>query len=676
MKNKFRLHPKVIIIISFFMGIVMIASAYFELSESKKEIYRLFDREAASLIETIRLSSINTLHASDEIENLLTDRLLDNARFIRHLDSSGRLTEKDLAAYAKMNSLFRINILNAEGIRVLSNGVPTPGYFRKGESSSRRPKEINELLSGKTDQVVVGLRESRIAGEQRFAVALARANKKGAIIINLDAASLLEFRKNIGIGKIVQDIASNPGIVYIVLQDSVGIVAASKGVTKINSVIEDELLQQALTIDKPFTREFTFKGNKVYEVIQQLSYEGENIGIFRIGLAMDEIRNLETRMVRRVVILFFLLAAISIIVLSIVFTMQNLKSVSTELSKFKTFTGTVLGNMGEAVIVVDKDFIVSLFNKQAEKLFHTSSEEVLNRHLKFFAKELFEELEKLIFQGAANVIEFSTELLQSDKTKYLSVTASQSDDQGGSTTLVIKDLTEARLLEEQKKRNEKLSAMGELASGVAHEIRNPINAIGMIAQRLGREFTPTEGSAEYHDITKVLKTEVERINKIITQFLNYAKPIELQIQKINSGEFFNELSLLFSEQAKQRSIHFDVTAATEFEMKVDPELMKQTLLNLLQNAFDATPENGSVKLNYYKKDSNILIIISDDGKGISEENLSKIFNLYFTTKKEGNGLGLSIAQKIIDQHHGTIHVTSKLNHGTTFTLNIPNNEKF
>ncbi|PIS45715.1 MAG: hypothetical protein COT22_03770, partial [Ignavibacteria bacterium CG08_land_8_20_14_0_20_37_9] len=403
MKNKFRLHPKVIIIISFFMGIVMIASAYFELSESKKEIYRLFDREAASLIETIRLSSINTLHASDEIENLLTDRLLDNARFIRHLDSSGRLTEKDLAAYAKMNSLFRINILNAEGIRVLSNGVPTPGYFRKGESSSRRPKEINELLSGKTDQVVVGLRESRIAGEQRFAVALARANKKGAIIINLDAASLLEFRKNIGIGKIVQDIASNPGIVYIVLQDSVGIVAASKGVTKINSVIEDELLQQALTIDKPFTREFTFKGNKVYEVIQQLSYEGENIGIFRIGLAMDEIRNLETRMVRRVVILFFLLAAISIIVLSIVFTMQNLKSVSTELSKFKTFTGTVLGNMGEAVIVVDKDFIVSLFNKQAEKLFHTSSEEVLNRHLKFFAKDLFEALEKLIFQGAANV---------------------------------------------------------------------------------------------------------------------------------------------------------------------------------------------------------------------------------------------------------------------------------
>ncbi len=676
MKNKFRLHPKIIIIISFVIGIVMIASAYFELSESKKEIYRLLDRESASLIETIRLTSINTLHASDEIENLLTNRLLDNARFIRHLDSSGRLTEKDLSAFAKMNSLFRINILNAEGMRVLSNGVPSPGFFRKGENSSRRPREINELLSGKTDQVVIGLKESRIAGEQRFAVAVARANKKGAIIINLDAASLLEFRKNIGIGKIVQDIASNPGIVYIVLQDSDGVIAASKGVTKINSVSEDELLQQALTIDKPFTREFTFKGNKVYEVIQQLSYEGENVGIFRIGLAMDEIRNLETRMVRRVVIISFLLAAISIIVLSIVFTMQNLKSVSSELSKFKTFTGTVLENMGEAVIVFDKNFHISLFNKQAEKLFQKPSDEVLNLSLSSCSNGLFEALKLFTSQENKTASEFSTEISIDSGVKYLSITVSRNDDEGDNTTLVIKDLTEAKLLDEQKKRNEKLSAMGELASGVALEIRNPINAIGMIAQRLNREFIPIEGSAEYLDITKVLKTEVDRINKIITQFLNYAKPIDLQKKNINSADFFNEIALLFNEQAKQRGIHFQVNTENEFTIAIDPELMKQTMMNLLQNAFDGVEENGFVVLSYDKKDQNIFIKIHDDGKGISEENLSKIFNLYFTTKKEGNGLGLSIAQKIVNQHNGTINVASKLNQGTTFTITIPDYEKF
>ncbi|MDP3148235.1 MAG: ATP-binding protein [Ignavibacteria bacterium] len=675
MKNKFRLQPKIIIIISMIIGVVMIASAYFELSESKKEIYRLLDRESASLIETIRLSSINTLHASDEIENLMTERLMDNARFIRQLDNSERLTEKNLIAYSKMNSLFRINILNEKGIRVLSNMSPFGGYEGQERNFSRRPSEVNEILSGKKEEAVIGLKESRNGGGLRFAVAVSRANRKGAIIINLDAASFLEFRKKIGIGKIVQDIATNPGIEYIVLQDSDGIIAASKGISKINSLHEDTLLQHALNVDEPFMREFKYHEYQVYEVIQQLRYENEIVGVFRIGLSMDEIRNLETRMVRRVVILSFLLAAFSIIVLSIVFTAQNLKSVSTELTKFKTFTGTVLENMGEAVIVVDSDFKISLFNKQAEKLFQLSTSEVLNQPLVSCSKELFDAFEKNIINNKTTGFEFAMEISKNGNSKYLSVTVSQSDEQNGSTTLVIKDLTEARLLEEQKKRNEKLSAMGELASGVAHEIRNPINAIGMIAQRLNREFTPAEGITEYQDITRVLKTEVERINKIITQFLNYAKPIELQKKEISSKNFFTELTLLFSEQAKERNIEFNISSGSEFMMNFDPELMKQTMMNLIQNAIDATNRNGAVQLTYDKRDQNIFIKIADNGNGISKENLSKIFNLYFTTKKEGNGLGLSIAQKIVNQHNGTIHVTSKLNQGTTFTIIIPDYEK-
>lgn len=653
----------------------MIASAYFELSESKKEIYRLLDRESASLIETIRLSSINTLHASDEIENLLTQRLFDNARFIRNLDSSGNLNEHNLAAFAEMNSLFRINILNEKGVRILSNKPTLAEHFKGEGNPSRRPKEINELLSGKLDNVVIGLKESRFAGGQRFAVAVARANKKGAIIINLDAASFLAFRKNIGIGKIVQDIAGNPGIVYIVLQDSEGIIAASKGVAKINSISEDKLLQKALSIDEPFTREFTFKETKVYEVIQQLRYEGENVGVFRIGLAMDEIRNLETRMIRRVVIISFLLAAIAIIVLSIVFTMQNLKSVSTELSKFKTFAGGVLENMGEAVIVVDNNFIITLFNKQAEILFQIPSSEVLNQPLSQCSAELSKELSKNLSLGFSNTFEFSNTIQNTADTKYLSVNISKTDEESKSTTLVIKDLTEARLLEEQKKRNEKLSAMGELASGVAHEIRNPINAIGMIAQRLAREFTPTEGNVEYQDITKVLKDEVDRINKIITQFLNYAKPIELKKRAISAEGFFNDLFLLFNEVVKERQINFDIIKSKDFTMFIDPELMKQTMINLIQNAVDASLPDETVAIEYSEEHTNILIKIIDHGKGISKENLSKIFNLYFTTKKEGNGLGLSIAQKIVAQHNGTINVVSSINRGTIFTITIPNYEK-
>jgi len=671
MKNKFRLHPKTIITISLIIGVVMIVSAYFELTESKKEIYRLLDKQSASLIETIRLASLNTLHSSDEIENLLAERLLDNARFIKSLDSSGILTEQKLANYGKMNSLFRINILNDKGERVLSNGLPQLGLFRS-KRNQQRPEEITALLEGKLNEAVIGLKEGRIAGNNRFAVAVARANRKGAIIINLDAASLLAFRKKIGIGKIVQDIAENPGIVYIVLQDSGGVLTASKGITTINAIQGDALLQQALQEDKPLTREFTYRNTKVYEVIQQLKFEGETIGVFRIGLAMDEIKNLETRMIRRIIIISLLLAAISIIVLSIVFTMENLKSVSKELSKVKTFSGAVLENMGEAVIVINSDFSISLFNKQAEKLFGKEVQQVLGLHLTLCSDQLFSSYKQSVIDEKQNSFEFSTQT--GNDTKYFSVTVSHGAEENEST-LVIKDLTEQRRLEEQKKRNEKLSAMGELASGVAHEIRNPINAIGMIAHRLSREFAPNDDSAEFASITGVLKSEVERINKIITQFLSYAKPLELQKKKNVMTDFFNELYLLFKEEAEQKNITFTVQAKEKSTVVFDPELMKQVLMNLLQNAFDATPNNGTISLATEVIGNSFSINISDSGRGISEQNLSKIFNLYFTTRKDGNGLGLSIAQKIVNQHNGTIYVTSKVNEGTTFTITIPAYEK-
>lgn len=104
---------------------------------------------------------------------------------------------------------------------------------------------------------------------------------------------------------------------------------------------------------------------------------------------------------------------------------------------------------------------------------------------------------------------------------------------------------------------------------------------------------------------------------------------------------------------------------------IDAELLKQALINILQNAFDATEQNGTIKVECYKENTNAIIIISDTGKGISEINLKKIFDLYFTTKKDGNGLGLSITQKIISQHNGSIELSSKENIGTSFKIILP-----
>jgi len=193
----------------------------------------------------------------------------------------------------------------------------------------------------------------------------------------------------------------------------------------------------------------------------------------------------------------------------------------------------------------------------------------------------------------------------------------------------------------------------------------------MIAQRLNKEFTSTSNQNEYSDITNLLRTEVNRINKIITQFLSYAKPIELNPKPVNIKSLFDEVYQLFESQAKQKEISIIKLYSDSIIINIDHDLIKQTLMNIIQNAIDAVSYKGEVNLKYLKVKHDVLIEISDNGVGIPDEQQKKIFDLYFTTKKDGNGLGLSISQKIISQHNGSIGFISKVNEGTTFKIILP-----
>ena len=667
-----KLQPKIIITVALIVGALMVISAFIELRQSKSEILHLLTEQSSSLIETVTQSSINALNSSEEIENLITERLINNARLIRALDSLNILTHQKLVEIGKENSLYRINIFNKEGTRVLSNRIPEADHPH-GEENINRAKELAPIFKGGLDEYIIGLKDAEFTDGQRFAVAVARANKKGAIVINMNAEEFLEFRKRIGLGKIIKDISDNSGIEYIVLQDSIGILAAGSSVDTMSSIASDPFLITALKSDIIFTRTHEFKNHEVFETVKRLEYGGATIGIFRIGLSLDEVRAVEDRMKRRLIIISLVLAAIGVVVLSIIFTTQNLRTVSNEFKKFKTFTSTVLENMGEAVIVVDEQKKITLFNKSSQQLFQKNEDEVLNREVAELSADISAALEQYCKNNDDKCADVSIEALIKDERTYLNLnfTRNKDDDGKDNYIIVINDLTDARRLEEESKRKEKLSAMGELASGVAHEIRNPINAIGMIAQRLDKEFKVERDSEEYHSITNLLRSEVTRINKIITQFLSYAKPLDIQLGKVNSKEFFDDIYRLFSDQAKLKGIHLKKFSDQSFEITIDPELIKQSLMNLVQNAIDAIDKGGKVEINYFKKENNLIIEITDNGKGIPEEIKHKIFDLYYTTKPEGTGLGLSIVQKIVAEHKGTIEVFSEIKKFTKFKINIP-----
>jgi PAS domain S-box-containing protein len=670
MKFQIKLPPKAIISISAIIALVMIVSSYIELNQSKKEIYQLLYEHSSSLLQSVLISSANTLNSSFEIEDLITERLLNNARLIRKLDSLNALNKNELIKIAKRNSLYRVNVFDKKGNRILSNRIPEPDHIH-GEENINRYDELAPILNGEADELIISLKKAEFSDGERFAVAVSRASNRGAIVVNIDAKDFLDFRKKIGIGIILQGISNHHGIEYIILQDSLGILAASEKIDSVESISESSFLKKALTSDSVLSRIIKLTDHEVYEVTRRFMLNDELVGIYRVGLSLEDVRNVEARMVRRLIIISLILAAISIIVLSIIFTNQNLKSISDEYKRFKTFASSVLANMSEAVIVFDTSGNISFINSSAERLFEVNFNNLPNKILSDINEAIEDLFLNKLQQKEQKYFEAELTIGSTNKIILCSISELTQDVDRKEYIAVMKDITQAKALEEEAKRNEKLSAMGQLASGVAHEIRNPINAIGMIAKRLNKEFKPADNLEEYIKITELLRSEVHRINKIITQFLNYAKPLDLKLDYVNTKNFFEEIYQLFLPQAKQKNIKFIKQGEDNLSVRFDSDLIKQSLMNIIQNAFDAVGENGVVQLKYYKFDNTLTIEISDNGIGILSEQQKKIFDLYFTTKKDGNGLGLSIAQKIIHQHKGTITVRSKQNQGTTFKLQLP-----
>ncbi|HUL30454.1 MAG TPA: ATP-binding protein [Thermodesulfobacteriota bacterium] len=239
-------------------------------------------------------------------------------------------------------------------------------------------------------------------------------------------------------------------------------------------------------------------------------------------------------------------------------------------------------------------------------------------------------------------------------------------------------LKKMKEMEDRVRLAERLSSLGHLAAGVAHEIRNPLNAIGMGLQRLKREFLPQEERKreEYISFTEIILREIRRVNEIIEQFLTLSRPFQLNLKKASLQDVLGHLVTLFQEEASSQGIRLEAEIPSDLPMlTVDPPKLTQALINIMKNAMQAMGQGGILRVEARSFKDRVEVTISDSGSGIPPEQMEKVFNYYYTTKEKGVGLGLPIAHRIIEAHGGQLNLESRVGTGTKVIVTLPIEER-
>jgi signal transduction histidine kinase len=228
-------------------------------------------------------------------------------------------------------------------------------------------------------------------------------------------------------------------------------------------------------------------------------------------------------------------------------------------------------------------------------------------------------------------------------------------------------------MEDRVQLAERLSSLGHLAAGVAHEIRNPLNAIGMGLQRLKREFLPQNEAKkdEYTSFMELILKEIRRVNEIIEQFLSLSRPSQLRLTKSPFQDLLKNLIPLIQEEASSLGITLQTEISAELPViEMDPERLTQALINIMKNGMQAMGQGGTLHIETRLLKDAVELTISDSGSGIPPDQMEKIFNYYYTTKEKGVGLGLPIAHRIIEAHGGQLKIESRVGSGTKVTVTL------
>ena len=235
--------------------------------------------------------------------------------------------------------------------------------------------------------------------------------------------------------------------------------------------------------------------------------------------------------------------------------------------------------------------------------------------------------------------------------------------------VTLRDLESLESINRQLQVSERLAAFGRVTAGVAHEVKNPLNSMRLWLENLKENLSPSE--ALPRQAVAVLDSEINRLDSVVKRFLDFMRPPELRLEETHLDQLLQEITAIARPQMEQASVRHELRCAPLPPVRVDRALLKQALLNLVYNAIEAMPEGGRLSMGLARRGDTAEISVSDTGRGIKPEHRARIFQLFFTTRPGGSGIGLASAYKTAQLHEGSIDFESEAGKGTTFRIELP-----
>jgi len=503
--------------------------------------------------------------------------------------------------------------------------------------------------------------------------------------------------------RLLTETAQQPDIVYLLITDGTGTILAHSDKTRIGKTYGKELDLEGISRSQNvgWRQIPKQKGPQIFEVFSQFSptrgnaprhsgrmmpndwckvhmypykLNGDSGQVIFVGLDMEPVETARKEDARHTVVMGLILLLIGFAGVVSLLLAQAYRSARTSLLRVRAFSDSLVENMPIGLMAIDSDGRIASFNETAESVLQLSSRDILGKTPKAALPQPFLELMDQLKSGGGFIEKEIECPVISGEPVPLEVIATFFKEEKGAFlghVILFRDLSEVKQLKDEIARSERLASIGRLAAGVAHEIRNPLSSIKGFATYFKERYREIPEDQKTADI---MIQEVERLDRVIGQLLEFARPMNIEKKPISLSALVQHSLKMIGADAHSKGIKINTSISPDIEKAlVDPDKMKQVFLNLYLNAFEAMENGGTLFVELRKDDraGAVLIIISDTGTGIKDEDLARVFDPYFTTKSSGTGLGLAIVHKIIESHGGEVWVESRPAEGTAVTIFLP-----